>query len=157
MGSRLKGGTVPQQLPRSAVLIALVCGLGCGPIMMLPGGEISGTQSSVPADWTFSNAVKTVQLETRPGDPYSVTVWGVGVGSEFFIAASSTENRWAQNILADPLVRLKVGERIFEMHAERTQAREHIDVFLAAVKKKYDWEPDPGQESEAAIFRLTSR
>ena len=73
--------------------------VGCGPIVMVPGGELSGTTTPVPADWAFSDAVETVQLETRPDDPYSVNVWGVSDG-----AFHPTDPNRAWVIARDPTV-----------------------------------------------------
>ena len=62
--------------------------LGCGgPVVMLPGGKLSGTVQPPPADWAFSDDVDNIQLETRPDDPYSVNLWGVGVGATFYIVS----------------------------------------------------------------------
>ena len=50
--------------------------LACGPIGPIPGGALRGDPVAEPVqDWSFLDAEHTVQLETRPGDPYSVNVW----------------------------------------------------------------------------------
>ena len=72
--------------PLAFVSLAVIA---CGPIWMIPGGELSGTVVPVPADWSFSDAIEIVQLETNPDDPYSVNVWGVGVGPIFYVASAS--------------------------------------------------------------------
>ena len=131
--------------------------LACGPLVVIPGGRLSGETTSVPADWSFSDEVQTVQLETRPADPYSVNVWGVAVGEDFYVASAKADNAWAEHIAADDRVRLRIGGAIYEMRAERDdtpKAREH---FLAAAAAKYDFEPEPDQTSEAVLFRLVAR
>jgi hypothetical protein len=112
-----------------------------------------------PADWAASDAVENVQLETRPSDPYSVNVWGAGVGDRFYVAAGQGgDATWAQHIESDPNVRLRVGETLYELRASRVeddpQARQ---VFLDAVKRKYDWEPDPDEAEAAWLYRLDPR
>lgn len=131
--------------------------VGCGPLVMVPGGELSGSLKAIPADWSFSDAIETVQLETRPADPYSVNVWGVGLGSLFYVAAGDAESRWALHIAEDPNVRLKLGDDLYELHATHTTDASELDAFLAALKQKYDFEPEPDQRDEATLFRLEPR
>jgi hypothetical protein len=138
--------------------LALAGLLGCGPLSWIPGGAIGGTPKPGPPDWSFSDAVETVQLETRPGDPYSVNVWGVGLGSRFYVAASSRESAWARNIVADPRVRLRVGEDLFELRAIPTDDPAEIAAFAAGLERKYDYEIGPELKSgDAMLFRLEPR
>jgi len=140
------------------ILLVSLMLAGCFPFSTLPGGELSGTVEATPSDWSFSDAVEIVQLETRPGDPYSVNVWGVGVGSTFYIAAGDApQSRWARNIDEDPLVRLKIGEGLYELRAARTDDPAEMDAFLAGAKKKYDFEPNEEQRTNASLFRLEPR
>ncbi len=134
--------------------------VGCdGPIAMLPGGELSGVVKPVPESWQFSDAVEEVQLETRPSDPYSVNVWGVGIGRRFFIASSGgMRNAWAGHIAVDPRVRLRIGEDIFELRAVRNDDPLDRRRFLAGARNKYDgFEPDEDQAAEAVLFVLGPR
>jgi hypothetical protein len=125
---------------------------------MIPGGSLSGDVQPVPADWSFTDEVETVQLETRPDDPYSVNVWGVGVGDTFYIASGrGIDAAWAEHIEANPNVRLRVGDAIYELAAARTTDPAELDAFLAAAKQKYDFEPEPEQRETAVLYRLTPR
>jgi hypothetical protein len=138
--------------------IPLLLVLGCGPLVMIPGGSLSGDVQPVPADWSFTDEVETVQLETRPDDPYSVNVWGVGVGDTFYIASGrGIDAAWAEHIEANPNVRLRVGDAIYELAAARTTDPAELDAFLAAAKEKYDFEPEPEQRETAVLYRLTPR
>lgn len=138
-------------------LLASITLLGCQPLVMLPGGQLRGEVTPAPADWSFSESIETVQLETRPDDPYSVNVWGIGMGSRFYVAAGRPDNRWAKHIEADPRVRLKLGDRIYELEAYRTKDPAELDAFVEAAKQKYDFEPDPEQRAQAMLFRLEPR
>ena len=134
--------------------------LGCGsPIVMLPGGSLSGTVVPTPTDWTFTDATETVQLETRPDDPYSVNIWGVAMERDFFIVSGrGMQNAWAQHIEADPRVRLRVGTQIYELWAEVSRDPADRERFLAALSAKYDdFEPDEAEASDALLFRLVAR
>ena len=139
-------------------LIALVLVVtACEPVAMFAGGELSGTDTPVPLEWSASDAVETVQLEVRPSNPYSVNIWGVGVGSDFFIASASADNRWAGYIDDNPNVRLRIGDAIYEMRALEANNPTDREIFLAAAKRKYDFEPEPEQESDARLFKLFPR
>ena len=40
-----------------------------------------------PADeWSAAVDVSTVHLETRPTDPYSINLWGAGIGKDFYVS-----------------------------------------------------------------------
>ena len=138
-------------------VVLLLSSLGCGPLIMIPGGQLAGQAKPAPDDWGFSDAIETVQLETRPADPYSVNVWGVGVGPVFYVAAGEATNRWAQYIDEDPNVRLKLGEDVFELRAVATEDPADLELFLAGVKRKYDFEPDAEQRDKSRLFRLLPR
>jgi hypothetical protein len=143
-------------------LVALVAGLvlvfalGCDPFFTLPGGALSGEVKPVPTDWGFTDEIDTIQLETQPEDPYSVNVWGIGIGSDFFIAGAA-ERTWADHIAADPEVRIRVEDALYEMRAEQTEDPADLEAFLAAAKQKYDFEPDPEDAESATLYRLTPR
>ncbi len=143
---------------RLAIVMLALLGLpACSPFVMIPGGELSGEVQSVPSDWSFSDAVKTVQLETRPADAYSVNIYGVAVGREFYVAASKPDNQWVRNIADDDNVRLRIGKAIYELRAVRDDSPEGRERFLAAMKRKYDYEPEEGEPYESLLFRLVAR
>lgn len=131
---------------------------GCGPLVMIPGGELSGEVKPAPSDWSFTDDVDNVQLETRPEDPYSVNVWAVAANDAIYIASGrGSDASWAKHIAEDPRVRLRVGDAIYELQAEPTSDEAELDAFLAAAQKKYDFDPDPEQRETAVLFRLRPR
>jgi hypothetical protein len=142
---------------RLFVLFILFGLLACGPVVMIRGGRLSGETAATPTDWSFSDRVETVQLETRPDDPYSVNIWGVAVGEEFYVASGKAENAWAGHIAADDRVRLRIDGTIYDLRAVRDDSPKSRERFLAAAKAKYDFEPENDQASEAVLFRLVAR
>jgi hypothetical protein len=146
-------------MTRHWALLALVFALGCDPIVMVPGGELSGTVKPAPGDWSFTDSFQTVQLETRPDDPYSVNVWCVAARDALYIASGRGESAaWAKHIAADPRVRVRAGEDLYELSAVRTTDEAEMNAFIEAAKKKYeDFEPDENQRREAILFRLEPR
>ena len=156
----MRGSDEPAHKPVSLTLLVLLATVGavaCGPLVILPGGRLSGEVKPAPDDWSFSDSVETIQLETRPTAPYSVNVWGVGVGSAFYIAAGDPESRWAGYIDEDPQVRLRIGAGVYEMRAIETRDADDRAAFLAAVKAKYGWEPEADQAEQALLYRLEPR
>ena len=142
------------------VLLALASLAGsCGPLGPLPGCSLSGeVVAETPASWAFTDEIEDVQLETRPGDPYSVTIWGVADGTAFYVASGKGgESSWAANIQADPHVRLRAGELVYELRAARVTDEAEIESVLAAMQRKYDFTPDADQRAKAWLFRLTPR
>ena len=141
-----------------ALLPPLLFAVGCGPIVMIPGGELSGTVQPLPADWAFSDAFDTVQLETRPQDPYSVNVWAVAAADAIFVAAGGgLETAWAQHIEADERVRLRIEDALYELRATREDDPATRERVLQALQKKYDFEPDDEDTAKAILYRLDRR
>jgi hypothetical protein len=139
-----------------ALSLAALGLLGCGPVVMIPGGALSGPVREPPASWAFTDEVETVQLETRPDAPYSVNIWCVRVGDALFVGGAR-ESTWTRNAAADPEVRLRVDGDVYELRAIEATSDEEAEGFLAAVASKYDRELDPELRAEAILFRLTPR
>jgi hypothetical protein len=148
---------------RSVLLTALCLLLtaptaGCGrPFLLLPGGALEGETVAVPPSWSFTDAVSTVQLETRPADPYSVNIWATAAGDSLYVHAGANRSTWVEHIEVDPNVRLRVGDSIYELVAARVVAQEEFDRFSDAYEKKYDRRPRNENASEAYLFRLGPR
>lgn len=126
----------------------------CGPLLTLPGGALEGAVSAAPDDWAFSADVDTVQLETRPSDPYTVNVWLVGIGRSAYVHAGANHADWAQHIEADPRVRVQVGEHVFALQATRVTSQAEFDTFSNAYEKKYGMRPRNERANEVWLFRL---
>lgn len=143
---------------RGLLLGFTLLALGCDPIVMIPGGALSGETAAPPADWAFTDTVDTVQLETRPSDPYSVNVWAVAADGALFVAAGSgLETTWAGHIQADDRVRLRVESTLYDLRAEADSSDGAREAFLEAAKKKYDFDPDGEDTEKAILFRLLPR
>ena len=109
-----------------------------GPLGPIPGPELSGSVIEEPVeDWSFIDAVKVVQIETRPEDPYSVSTWATRIGDGIYVFASDDESPWVRNISQDPRVRIRIEGRIHECRAERVANFDKKRDFLTAMKLKY--------------------
>lgn len=130
---------------------------GCGrPFVLLPGGALEGPTVATPESWSFTDAVKTVQLETRPADPYSVNIWATAAG-EMYVHAGANRSTWVEHLEADPNVRLRVNGSIYELAASRVDDQAEFDRFSDAYERKYGRRPRNGNVAEAYLFRLRAR
>ena len=129
---------------------------GCLPLGPLPGGRLSGTPTPPPPDWASVPDYRTVQLETRPSDPYSINVWGFGSGPYFYIACRPTSG-WLPYIQADPNVRLRIHDAVYELRAQRTESPADFDRYVDAMKARYDWAPSDEDRATAWLLRLEPR
>jgi len=143
---------------RVAFVLSLVLLVGCGdPVMILPGGKLSGVPTPVPADWSSVDGVKTIQVEFRLQDPYSHNIWGVGIGPDLYIATGAKGTRWTPMVAADPNVIVRVGSALYDLKAVAvTDAAERARV-AAAYAKKYEVKVDDNWVAQGMIFRLDRR
>ncbi len=133
----------------TAVLLG-ACGAPLGPI---PGGALDGDIVPWPENWQHAEECENVLLQTNPDAPYSVTIWGVGIGQDFYVGASKRSHQWARYVEADPRVILEVDGQLYRALAMRVtdpattqQVAEH---FVA----KYDIDRD-NLSGEGAFYRL---
>ncbi len=147
-------------MPRSRVttlLVSLLTAACGGPFVLLPGGALEGPSAAAPESWAFTDAVKTVQLETDPADPYSVNIWVIADGPALYVHAGANRATWVEHMEADPAVRMRVGERIYSLAATRVEEQSEFDRFSDLYEKKYGRRPRNGDVTEAYLFRLAAR
>lgn len=131
--------------------------LACGPILVMPGGALSGTPESAPSDWTWTDEVSTIQLETRAEDPYSVNIWAIANGDKLYVHAGANRATWIEHMEADPAVRVQVEEKVFELTASRVEDQQEFDAFSDGYEKKYSTRPRNEDVREVYLFRLVAR
>jgi hypothetical protein len=139
------------------VLAALFVLAACkGPSALFPGGALEGPVAPVPGSFDFARDAGTVQLETRPEDPYSVNIACTVVGEGLYVNAGGTRTQWVENIEGDPRVRLRVEGTLYELRAERVTDAAEMDAFAEAWLQNV-WARDPRGYDEAFVYRLTAR
>ena len=148
---------VSRVVPFLCLLLAAPLAACGGPFVLLPGGELEGTTVAPPDSWTFTDEVKTIQLETRPEEPYSVNIWVIAMGPNLYVHAGANRATWVENMEADPRVRLRVDEFIYELDATRVEGQDEFDRFSDAYETKYGRRPRNEDVSEADLFRLAAR
>lgn len=141
-----------------ALLVAAASVAACkGPFLLLPGGALEGETVPTPESWAFTDAIDTVQLETRPSDPYSVNIWVIALDGNPYVHAGATRSAWVEHLEEDPSVRLGVDGSVYELVAVRVEEQEEFDRFSDAYERKYGRRPRNGSVVEAYLFRLEPR
>lgn len=143
--------------PQLIAVSSLFLLLGCGPVLLLPGGQLDGTTAPAPSDWSSIDDVSTIQLETRPDDPYSVNIWAVGIGPILYVHAGANRSSWVEHMEVDPDVRVRARDTLYELRAARVEDQEEFTRFSDAYVEKYGSRPRNENVLEAYLFRLEAR
>ena len=124
------------------------------PIVMVPGGTLAGEERPAPSDWAWTDAVEFVQLETRLDDSYSVNLWGVGLGADFYVATDSAGTGWTSNLERDPVVRLRIENSLYRLNAVRVEDGGELQRVLEGYAAKYPMNTDELSEVLGRAYRL---
>jgi len=127
----------------------------CEPMGPLPGTSLAGIVEPAPENWSALDTSETIQLETLADNkPYSVNIWGVGLGQFYYVAsAKGAESRWAKRIARNNRVRLRIDQSIFELSAVIISDQAERDKVALAFQKKYDIEQSE-DFPDAIVYRL---
>ncbi len=141
------------------VLFVILIGstLGCGPILLIPGGQLTGNPSALPSNWEFTKEINTIQLESRPSEPYSVNIWVTSVQNNLYLHAGANRANWIENIEADPRVRIQILDQVYELVATRVDDADEFSRFADAYEEKYGSRPRNENVDEAYLMRLDPR
>ena len=151
---------LPTRLAAPLVLAALVCVgvVACGgPFVMFPGGALSGDPAPVPASWEGASEYSFCELETNPAEPYSVNIVCTIVGDVLYVNAGDTETEWVKNMDADPAVRVRLEDVLYELRAERVTDAEEIATFGKAWTARSSFSRDPAELDPVYVYRLVAR
>ena len=145
----------------SLALIAfsiLVFTRSTSPFIGFAGGALEGQAREAPADWAWTTPIATVQLETsQAGDPYSVNLWGVGLGPNFYVGTRPEGTVWSANLDADPNVRLLIGPDLYALRAVKVDEDAEFQNVVSAYAEKYDTERAEMASTLGIIYRLDAR
>ena len=131
---------------------------GCnGPLPFMSGGMLSGEPVSAPAEWNLENEFGVAQLETRPEDPYSVNIAYTILAGRLYINAGDTETEWVKHMDVNPLVRLRIDDKIYLLQAVRVEDSAEIAAFGGAWTRQGMFHRDPFELEQAWVYRVEPR
>lgn len=91
----------------------LLCSVGCnGPMAWMPGGALVGPEQTTQTWMTAAAGAETLELETRPEDPYSVRIGFVLRDGDLYIDPAE-ERRWYAYLVEDSAVRVRFADVIY--------------------------------------------
>ena len=108
------------------------------------------------SDWTFTDQVGEIfgQTNTRYGIPHSITTYCVEYNGNFYLFSAyyqggvfPDERGWNRNVMRDPRVRLKIGDRVFDQTVSHVTDPETRDAVHANAVAKYSQWSSPGLEN----------
>lgn len=138
------------------VFILTILLVSCGePISMIPGGELSGQVQAPPPDW--SDIPETIQVETRPSNPYSINIWSVAIGHDLYISTGAGGTTWSEFIKSDSRVRTRVGTSLYKLNAVSVSDAAERSRVVSAYVARYDLDKDDNWVQAGLIFRLDRR
>ena len=111
---------------------------GVGPVGPVPGGVLWGETREPARDWSFTDGIGEIQVQTHVGLlPWSVTTWVLSSEGELFLAAGNCDRVWTHRVMADPEIRLRIAGVVYEMSARRVTGRELGARLAPVVLAKY--------------------
>jgi len=134
------------------------------PYSIIPGRQLIGEEVTGPIDdWSFVLQYRTVTNEVRPSDPYSVnTGYVFHDGVLYVISGKGGGSRWAQFLLQDPNMRIRVGDKLYPVRATRVEDPELVSEIHEIRERR-----NPNQEEKTPeeiarqarvwFFRIDSR
>ena len=128
-----------------------------GPIGPIAGGALEGMQQPWPQEWEFADDCENVLLQTNPTDPYSVTLWGVSIGKNFYVASSDQATNWATNLDNDPSIILGIEGNLYAGAAQRVSNPQEVAQVLEKYSLKYDFYLDESDKANGVIYRLNPK
>ena len=143
---------------RVLLLLSGLTAVACnGPVGLMSGGKLDGELRPPPASWVSVGESGQMQLETQPAQPYSVNVNYTIFDGKLYVNAGNTETKWAQNIAANPLVRLRIDGALYELRAERVTDAVEIASFGKVWSSQSMFLRDPAQFEEVWLYRMAPR
>ncbi len=141
--------------------LILVRAMGFEPRDRSPGLWLSGEVVTTPVtDWSFTDQIEHVYVETRTwySIPHSVTTYCTTYNGELYLTSTYPraaefpgDRSWNHNVVRDPHVRLKIGDRIYERLVSLVTDPAEKTAVLDSKAKKY---PDLRRAEEDRVHVL---
>lgn len=140
----------------TAILLGLLV-MGCAEYLPISSGALEGRVLPLPAALDRITQDKIIQLETSASEAYSVNLWVVEVMGYLHVFAGDNKAAWVEHIEQNRNVRLRSGDEIFELEADRVADPEIFALFSAAWEAKYGNPPQNESVEQTYLYRLRPR
>jgi hypothetical protein len=121
-----------------ALLAAAALFGGAGPLAFVPGGHLWGPLREPAQDWSFTDAIAEIQVQTHAGPlPWSVTTWVMSDQGKLFLGASECDRVWTHRVMDDPEIRLRIDGVVYEMQAHVTNDPALAERLAPVILSKY--------------------
>jgi hypothetical protein len=145
----------------AALALSLAATACFSPEDQRPGLRLAGESVAIPADWSFTNEFKEIAVEVQTPYflPHSVTIWCAEVDGVLYLGARNPESKhWPGWVDANPEVRLKIGEQLYEVSLMPLNQGERIDRLRQAYAVKYELPVTPaGEGPPIRYWQVTPR
>jgi hypothetical protein len=143
-------------------LVAVLAATACQPEDETPGLWLRGDSvEEKVADWSFSDAIQEVFIETRPwyGIAHSTTIWCVALDGGLYIGSYGDQKKvWERNIEEKAEARLSIAGRIYDVTVAPVTGGGLVEALDAAYARKYDMEEVFGRElPDWRYYRVSQR
>ncbi|MGB6947116.1 MAG: hypothetical protein WBE37_32255 [Bryobacteraceae bacterium] len=121
----------------------------------MPGLWLKGEPVTTPVtDWSFTDNVPQIKIQTQTRFllPHSVTIWCAVYNGNLYVT-SYRGRQWVENIVRDPNVRLKIGDKVFDRTLSMVNDPVEKAGVLQAKGRKYPQWKVPSV-SAATVFRV---
>ena len=121
----------------------------------VPGLWIKGEPVTTPvADWSFTDNIPQIKIQTQTPFllPHSVIIWCAVYNGNLYVT-SYRGRQWVENIVRDPHVRLKIGDKVFDRTLSIVDDPAEKGAVLQAKGRKYPQWKVPSV-SASAVFRV---
>jgi hypothetical protein len=121
----------------------------------VPGLWIKGDPVTTPvSDWSFTDQIPQIKIQTQTPFllPHSVIIWCAVYNGNLYVT-SYRGRQWVENIVRDPHVRLKIGDKVFDRTLSLVDDPVEKAAVLQAKGRKYPQWKVPAV-SAATVFRV---
>jgi hypothetical protein len=121
----------------------------------VPGLWLKGEPVTTPvSDWSFTDQIPQIKIQTQSPFilPHSVIIWCAVYNGNLYVT-SYRGRQWVENIVRDPRVRLKIGDKVFDRTLSLVDDPAEKAAVLEAKGKKYPQWKVPAV-SVATVFRV---
>jgi hypothetical protein len=121
----------------------------------VPGLWIKGDPVTTPvSDWSFTDQIPQIKIQTQTPFllPHSVIIWCAVYNGNLYVT-SYRGRQWVENIVRDPHVRLKIGDKVFDRTLSLVDDPAEKAAVLQAKGRKYPQWKVPAV-SAATVFRV---